>query len=88
MTRTQNSFFNYITDQLSTVLVILLNFVTRSVFIRYLGTSFLGIEGLFSNILSMLSLADLGIGYAIVFKLYKPIEENDRPRILVLMKLY
>ena len=59
MTRTQNSFFNYITDQLSTILVIFLNFVTRSVFIRYLGTSFLGIEGLFTNILSMLSLAEL-----------------------------
>ena len=88
MTRTQNSFFNYITDQLSTILVIFLNFVTRSVFIRYLGTSFLGIEGLFTNILSMLSLAELGFGSAIVFKLYKPIEEHDHHRIQVLLKLY
>jgi len=88
MTRTQNSFFNYITDQLSTILVIFLNFVTRSVFIRYLGTSFLGIEGLFTNIFSMLSLAELGFGSAIVFKLYKPIEEHDYHRIQVLLKLY
>ena len=88
MTRTQNSFFNYLTDQISTVLVILLNFITRSVFIRYLGTSFLGIEGIFTNILSMLSLAELGFGSAIVFKLYKPIEEKDFHRIRVLLKLY
>lgn len=88
MTRTQNSFFNFITSLLSSLLVIILNFVTRSVFIRYLGTSYLGIEGLFTNILSMLSLADLGFGSAIVFKLYKPIEENDRQRILVLLNLY
>lgn len=88
MTRTQNSFFNVLTGMGARFLVILLNFITRTVFVRYLGTSFLGIEGLFSNILSMLSLADLGIGYAIVFKLYKPIEENDRPRIQALMRLY
>ena len=88
MTRTHNSLLNLITGTVSTGLVILLNFIVRSVFIRYLGDSFLGIEGLFTNILSMLSLAELGFGSAIVFRLYKPIEENDRPRIKVLMKLY
>lgn len=70
------------------MLVIVLSFITRSVFIRYLGISFLGIEGIFTNVLSMLSLAELGFGSAIVFKLYKPIEEDDRHRIQVLMKLY
>ena len=88
MTRTQNSFFNIITSLFSTVLVIALGFITRTIFVRSLGVDYQGIEGEFSNILSVLSLADLGIGSAIVFKLYKPIEENDRPRILVLMKLY
>lgn len=88
MTRTQNSFFNYITSLASTLLVVALSFITRSVFTRVLGGSYLGIEGLFSNILSMLSLANLGFGTAIVYKLYKPIEDDDRPRILVLLKLY
>lgn len=88
MTRTQNSVLNFITGTFSSLLVILLNFITRSVFIRFLGTDYLGIEGLFANILSMLSLTELGFGTAIVFRLYKPIEENDRHRILVLMKLY
>ncbi len=88
MTRTQNSFFNVITSVAATVLVVVLGFITRTVFVRTLGIDYQGIEGEFTNILSVLSLADLGIGTAIVFKLYKPIEENDRPRILVLMKLY
>lgn len=88
MTRTQNSFFNILTSLLSTVLVVVLGFITRTIFVRYLGVDYQGIEGEFSNILSVLSLADLGIGSAIVYKLYKPIEEDDRPRIRVLMKLY
>lgn len=88
MTRTQNSFFNFVTGIGSSMLVIILSFITRTIFINQLGDSYLGIEGLFSNILSMLSLVELGFGSAITFKLYKPIEENDRPRILVLLKLY
>ena len=88
MNRTRNSFLNYITGMFSSLLIVVLNFLTRTFFIRYLGMSYLGIEGLFTNILSMLSLAELGFGSAIVYKLYKPIEENDHERILVLLKLY
>ena len=88
MTRTQNSLFNFITGIISTLLIVLLSFITRSVFIRQLGTSYLGIEGYFTSILSMLSLTELGFGSAIVFKLYKPIEEDNRARIQVLMKFY
>ena len=88
MTRSQNSFFNMVTGVASSLLLILLNFITRNIFIRTLGSSYLGIEGYFSNILSMLSLTNLGFGTAIVFKLYKPIENGDRLRIQVLMKLY
>ena len=88
MTRTQNSFYNMVTSFGANILVVLLNFITRSVFIYCLGKSYLGIEGYFSNVLTMLSLAELGFGTAIVYKLYKPIEEQDRPRILALMKLY
>ncbi len=88
MSRTQNSALNLITGIGSSLLTVVLNFITRSIFINVLGTSYLGIEGLFTNILSMLSLAELGFGTAIVFKLYRPIEENNYPRIRVLMKLY
>ena len=88
MTRTQNSFFNLITNFGASLMVVVLSFITRTVFINTLGTTYLGLEGLFTNLLSMLSLAELGFGSAIVFKLYKPIEEQDRHRIQVLMKLY
>ena len=88
MTRTQNSFFNAATSLGSTVLVVVLGFIARTVFVRTLGVSYQGIEGEFTNVLSVLSLADLGISSAIVFKLYKPIEEQDRHRVLVLMKLF
>lgn len=88
MTRTKNSFFNWMTGIGASVLTLLLSFITRGVFIRTLGDSYLGIEGLFTNILSFLSLAELGFGSAIVFKLYKPLEEDDRPRLRALMGLY
>ena len=88
MSRAQNSFKNIITSNLSQVLLLLLNFLTRTVFVRVLGEEYLGINGLYSNVLTVLSLADLGIGSAIVFKLYKPIEEKNEDRIIALMKLY
>lgn len=88
MTRTQNSILNIFTNYIGQFLIVLLNFVTRSIFIKELGTSFLGVEGLFSNILSVLSLAELGFGSAIVFKLYAAIRDNDRPRMLVLLSFY
>ena len=88
MTRAKKSFFNWITGVGASVLTLLLSFITRAVFIDALGNSYLGIEGLFTNILSFLSLAELGFGSAIVFKLYKPLEEDDRPRLRALMRLY
>lgn len=63
-------------------------FVCRTYFIKLLGATYLGINGLFSNILSMLSLAELGIGPAIVFSMYKPIAENDEIHIAKLMNFY
>ena len=88
MTRSQNSFFNMVTSIGSSILLIVLSFITRTVFIRTLGTDYLGLEGVFSNILTVLSLANLGFDTAIAYKLYRPIEEGDRRRIQLLMKLY
>ncbi len=67
---------------------LLLSFVCRMVFVRCLQKEYLGISGLFSNILSMLSLTELGIGTAIVYALYKPLAENDEDKIASLMKFY
>lgn len=86
--RTQNSILNIITGLGGYVINTILGFVCRMVFIRCLTAEYLGISGLFTNILTMLSLAELGIGNAIVFALYKPLAENDEEKIASLMQFY
>lgn len=65
-----------------------LGFVCRMVFVRCLSAEYLGVNGLFTNIISMLSLAELGVGSAIGYALYKPLAENDEEKIASLMKVY
>jgi hypothetical protein len=65
-----------------------LSFINRTFFIYFLNVTYLGVSGLFSNILSMLSLAELGIGTAIIYKLYKPLAEKDTKQIQALMNFY
>jgi len=67
---------------------VLISFITRTLFIRHLGTQYLGIDGLFTNVLSVLSLAELGIGTAIIYSLYKPLAENNTEVIKSLMALF
>ena len=86
--RTKNSILNVITSLGGQLLVTVLKFVVRTVFIYTLGKQYLGINGLFSEILTMLSLTELGIDTAINFKLYKPLAEGDDHRVRVLMKFY
>lgn len=86
--RTKNSIFNFITGMGGELVGIILQFVVRTVFIHTLGKQYLGIGSVFSNILSMLSLAELGVGSAILYKLYQPIAEEDQQRITVLMHFY
>ena len=66
----------------------LMAFVYRTVFIHYLSASFLGVQGLFSNILSLLSLAELGVGNALTFSLYKPLAQKDTKKVQALMGYY
>lgn len=86
--RTKNALLNFISSIGGQLLVILMQFVVRTVFIQTLGKSYLGINGLFTNILSMLSLAEMGVGSAIIFKLYDPIAHSDQQRISMLMRFY
>ena len=67
---------------------LVLQFISRTVFIYYLGEGYLGINGLFSNILGVLSFAELGIGTAINFSLYKPVAEKDIKKIKAYMHYY
>lgn len=73
---------------ISQIAIILSNFIVRKVFVTMLGEEYLGLGGLFTDILSMLSLAEMGFGSAIVFSLYKPLAQNDHEKIKSLMDLY
>ena len=72
----------------SQVFTLLLSFVTRTFFIKLLTAEYLGINGLFSNVLTVLSFAELGIGSAMTYAMYKPVKENDHKLINQLMLFY
>lgn len=86
--RVKNSLFNITTGIGYQILVLIVSFVVRTIFIYCLGKTYLGVNGLFSNVLSLLSFAELGIGQAIIYSLYKPIAEGDEERMLSLMTLF
>lgn len=86
--RTENSILNIATGFGGYVINTLLGLVCRMVFTRTLAEDYLGVSGLFTNILSMLSLAELGIGAAITYALYKPLAVNDQAKVATLVKFY
>ena len=86
--RTEYSILNIMTGIGGYVLNTILGFICRVIFIQCLSADYLGVNGLFTNILSMLSLAELGIGSAIVFALYKPLAQHDEEKITSLMGIY
>ena len=64
------------------------SFITRTALIYSLGTVYLGLNGLFTSMLQVLSLAELGFGSAIVFSMYKPIAQKDEVTVNALLNLY
>lgn len=86
--RTANIAKNASFGLLSQMVSIVLSFISRTVFIYVLGVQYLGINGLFTNILMLLSFAELGIGNAIIYSMYKPLATNDEEKIKSLMALY
>lgn len=86
--RTTNVIKNAKVAAISQIIYIVLNFISRTVFIKILGNEYLGVNGLFTNILTVLSFAELGIGNAIIYSMYKPIAENNENKIKTLMKFY
>lgn len=86
--RTKRAIINGISGMMIHLPVILIGLVYQKVFISQLGGTYLGVSGLFTNIISMLSIAELGIGTSIVFHLYYPISINDKQRINELISYY
>lgn len=67
---------------------LLLAFAQRTILIKTMGNKYVGVDGLFSNILTLLSLAELGFGSAIVYSMYAPMARNDKAVLNALLKLY
>lgn len=86
--RTQNSIFNASSNFIVYFIKTLLSFIVRTIFIKVLGELYLGVNGLLSNVLSMLSLAELGVSSAISFCLYKPLAEKDYDKISATMTFF
>lgn len=87
-TRTSNITKNVLTVLVTQVLTLLFAFANRTVFIYFLGKEYLGIDGLFTSVLTIFSLAELGIGNALIFSLYKPIANNDTKKAQQYLTLY
>lgn len=86
--RTEYSVINMFTGAVGYVINTVTGFICRVIFVRTLGAEYLGVGGLFTNVLSVLSLAELGISSAIIYALYKPIAENDEEKIASIMQFY
>lgn len=86
--RSLNSLKNITTSIGITIILAVLGFFTRKIFVDSLGEEYLGLNGLLLNVIGMLSLVEGGIGTSIVYNLYKPLAEHDEPKIIALIQLY
>jgi O-antigen/teichoic acid export membrane protein len=86
--RTSNSAKNLASSISITLVMTLLGFITRKVFVDNIGIEYLGLNGLLTNILGIMSLVEGGFGASVVYNLYKPIANDDKPKILALLQLY
>ena len=70
------------------IVSIILPFIVRTVLIYSLSASYAGLSGLFASVLSVMSIAELGISNAIVYSMYKPVSEGDESKVCALLNAY
>lgn len=88
MDRTRNATRNITTGIALKVYQLITPFILRTIMIYFLGMEYVGLNSLFTSVLSVLNLAELGVGSAMVYSMYKPIADDDKQTICALMKLY
>ena len=88
MSRTRNSVKNLSYALIGQGIGFVISFIARIFFIQILGREYLGLNGLFTNVLTILSLAELGVGEAITYSLYKPLAMKDTRKCTMLMQVY
>ena len=88
MNKTKNAMRNIIFGMGLRIYQIIVPFLMRTAMIYFMGIEYLGLNSLFTSILQVLNLAELGVGSAMVYSMYKPIAEDDKDTICALLKLY
>lgn len=88
MSRTKQSIKNASFSLICQGVQLAFQLITRVFFIRIIGREYLGLNGLFTDLLTALQLVELGIGPAIAFSLYKPLAENDKEKVKTIMNLF
>ncbi len=86
--RTRNAGRNVIFGGMLKLYQTIVPFLMRTVMIHFMGVPYLGLNSLFASVLQVLNLAELGVGSAMVYSMYKPIIEDDYAAICGLMRLY
>lgn len=86
--RTVNSIRNIGSGFIGQLIQTAAGFANRTIFVYYLSVEYLGLNGLFASILSMLALAELGLGSAFTYSLYKPLAEGEKQTIAGILGLY
>lgn len=86
--RTKNTIRNISTGLVARILNVILPFIVRTIIIKYIGAEYAGLSSLFTSILQVLSMAELGFASAITFSMYRPIANSDTEEINRLLTLY
>lgn len=82
------SVLNVFYSGLNQIIIMVLGFVSRAVFIKCLNDEFLGVNSLFTEVLSMLSLADLGMATVMTYSFFRPLAEKDESKLCKLINFY
>ena len=85
MSRTEFAKKNVKFGLIARLLTLVINFITRTIFIRILGNQALGVNSLYTELLTMLSFAELGFASALVFAMYKPVADDDEEKVVKLL---
>ncbi len=85
--RVHRSIMNIKVGMFFYILTIFLSFFSRKIFLDCLGAEFIGLTGMLMNIMSFLSVAELGIGTSIIYFLYKPLQEDNHHKINEVMSM-
>ena len=86
--RIKNGARNILAGFVNKIILIILPFITRTTIVYVLGSEYLGLGSLFSSILMVLNLSELGIGSALVYSMYKPVAEKDLFKVKALLAVY